>query len=81
METKNLLSKKSLRESYEAYSGYFEKIIQNVIKILQNKGEVTEYTTDYRRFRTERDNEHRQYKQCNDKVVEHLYIVKVSSCD
>ena len=37
METKNLLSKKSLRESYEAYSGYFEKIIQNVIKFLQNK--------------------------------------------
>ena len=54
---------------------------EEIIKTLQNKGEVTEYTTDYRRFRTERDNEHRQYKQCNDKVVEHLYIVKVSSCD
>ena len=41
MDNKNLLSKKVLRESYEEYSGYFEKIIQNVIKILQNK--VKEY--------------------------------------
>ena len=32
MDNKNLLSKKVLRESYEEYSGYFEKIIQNVIK-------------------------------------------------
>ncbi|MBP3562763.1 MAG: (p)ppGpp synthetase, partial [Treponema sp.] len=37
MDNKNLLSKKVLRESYEEYSGYFEKIIQNVIKILQSK--------------------------------------------
>ncbi|MBR6582191.1 MAG: RelA/SpoT domain-containing protein, partial [Treponema sp.] len=37
MDSKNLLSKKSLRESYESYSDYFEKIIQNVIKILQKK--------------------------------------------
>ena len=50
---------------------------EEIIRILQNKGDVTEYTTDYRRFRTERDNEHRQYKQCDDKVVEHLYIVNV----
>ena len=50
---------------------------EEIIRILQNKGDVTEYTTDYRRFRTESDNEHRQYKQCDDKVVEHLYIVNV----
>lgn len=49
-----------------------------IIKILNNKGVVTEYTTDYRRFRTERDHEKRQYKKCDDKVVEHLYIVKVN---
>ena len=48
----------------------------NMIRILENKGEVKEYTTDYRRFRTERDNDHRQYKNCDDKVIEHLYIVK-----
>ena len=37
MDNNNLLSKKALRETYEDYSGYFEKIIQNVIKILQTK--------------------------------------------
>lgn len=52
---------------------------EKIINILKSKGEVTEYTTDYRRFRTERDNEHRQYKQCDDKVIEHLYIVNVRS--
>lgn len=48
-----------------------------ILRILNNKGKVTEYTTDYRRFRTERDHEKRQYKKCDDKVVEHLYIIKV----
>lgn len=48
-----------------------------ILRILNNKGKVTEYTTEYRRFRTERDHEKRQYKKCNDKVVEHLYIIKV----
>lgn len=47
-----------------------------IIRILSLKGEVKEYTTDYRRFRTESDNERRQYKKCDDKVVEHLYILK-----
>ena len=37
MDNNNLLSKNALRETYEDYSGYFEKIIQNVIKILQTK--------------------------------------------
>ena len=50
---------------------------EEIIKILKNKGKLTEYVTDYRRFRTERDSEHRQYKQCDDKVEEHLYIVNV----
>jgi adenine-specific DNA-methyltransferase len=48
-----------------------------ILRILNNKGKVTEYTTDYRRFRTERDHDKRQYKKCDDKVVEHLYIIKV----
>ncbi|MBQ7924185.1 MAG: DNA adenine methylase [Clostridia bacterium] len=51
---------------------------EKLIKILEKRGEVKEYTTNYRRFRTERDHEHRKYKNCNDKVVEHLYIVKVN---
>ena len=46
-----------------------------IVRILKNKGAVTEYQTQYRRFRTEKDNEHRKYKDCNDTVVEHLYIV------
>ncbi|OGL71985.1 modification methylase FokI [Candidatus Uhrbacteria bacterium RIFCSPHIGHO2_02_FULL_53_13] len=48
-----------------------------ILRILNNKGKVSEYTTDYRRFRTERDHKRRHYKQCDDKVVEHLYIIKV----
>jgi len=47
-----------------------------ILRILNNKGKVTEYTTDYRRFRTERDHKKRHYKKCEDRVVEHLYIVK-----
>lgn len=50
---------------------------EEIINALGRRGAVTEYTTDYRRFRTERDSERRQYKQCGDKVVEHLYIVEV----
>ena len=52
---------------------------ESLIKILESKGEVIEHAKDYRRFRTEKDNEHRQYKQCDDKVVEHLYVVKCKS--
>lgn len=48
-----------------------------ILRILNNKGKVTEYTTDYRRFRTERDHDKRQYKKCDDTVVEHLYIIKI----
>lgn len=51
---------------------------EEILNILQCKGKVSEYTKDYRRFRTEHDNEHRQYKKCDDKVVEHLYIVSVN---
>ena len=48
-----------------------------IIRILESKGKLIEHTTDYRRFRTESNNEHRQYKDCDDKVVEHLFVVKV----
>ena len=50
---------------------------EDILSILQSKGQVTEYTQSYRRFRTERDNEHRHYKECDDKVAEHLYVVRV----
>ena len=50
---------------------------KRIIDILSNRGKVKEYTKNYRRFRTESDNEHRRYKQCNDKVTEHLFIVHI----
>lgn len=52
---------------------------KDIVEILSQKGKLKEYKTDYRRFRTEKDNEHRTYKSCDDKVTEHLYIVKVFS--
>ena len=48
----------------------------DLISILEEKGQVIEHQKNYRRFRTERDNERRQYKECDDKVIEHLYVVK-----
>ena len=48
---------------------------EDIIKILKSKGKVSKYETDYRRFRTEQDNKHRQYKKCNDKVKEYLFMV------
>lgn len=48
---------------------------EDIIRVLENAGSVKEYTTDYRRFRTERDHEKRQYKPVGDKVMEHLFIV------
>lgn len=47
----------------------------SLLDILSSVGNVQEYRRDYRRFRTESNNEHRHYKDCDDKVVEHLYIV------
>ena len=90
-KSKYCLKKESISAFYDLISNAKAKYIivsynnegiiprEEILKILQSKGEVVEYTTDYRRFRTERDNEHRQYKQCDDKVIEHLYIVSVNS--
>lgn len=51
---------------------------EEIIKILSSVGIVEEYIQPYRRFRTEKDNDNRHYKDCDDKVQEHLYIVKIS---
>lgn len=74
----NLIS--NARFEYIVLSYNNEGIIprQDILKILTGVGTVEEYVADYRRFRTERDNENRHYKDCDDKVQEHLYIVKVS---
>lgn len=49
-----------------------------ILKILTQRGTVQEFRQDYRRFRTEQDHEKRHYKSCDDQVVEHLYVLKVS---
>lgn len=48
---------------------------ESLLEILSSVGTVEEYQQNYRRFRTESNNDHRHYKDCDDKVVEHLYIV------
>lgn len=50
-----------------------------IMQILTSKGSVKEYVQEYRRFRTENNNDKRHYKDCDDKVTEHLYIVKTSN--
>jgi len=49
---------------------------EEILRILNKTGHVKEYTTGYRRFRTERDHKKRQYKPVNDRVLEHLFVVK-----
>jgi ppGpp synthetase/RelA/SpoT-type nucleotidyltranferase len=49
MNTSNLLSKKQIRENYEAYSGYFAEIMSNVVYILQQNIKLsTQPTYKYR---------------------------------
>lgn len=52
---------------------------ESLLDILSGVGDVQEFQQNYRRFRTESNNEHRHYKECDDKVIEHLYIVKKRS--
>ena len=70
---------KNINATYIILSYNNEGIIprDEILRILNEAGNVKEYTTDYRRFRTERDHEKRQYKKVNDRVLEHLFIVKV----
>lgn len=47
---------------------------EEIMEMLSTRGKVREYVTDYRRFRTDRDHEKRQYKKVDDRVTEHLWI-------
>lgn len=69
----------NIKANYIILSYNNEGIIprEHILRILNSVGSVKEYTTDYRRFRTERDHEKRQYKAVDDKVREHLFIIKV----
>ena len=49
-----------------------------IYETLGKKGKVKVHKQDYRRFRTERDHEKRQYKVPDDRVTELIYCVKSS---
>jgi adenine-specific DNA-methyltransferase len=51
----------------------FDKILE----ILSCRGKLHQFKLNYRRFRTERNHEKRQYKDVDDKVIENLFIVEV----
>lgn len=63
---------------YVALSYNNEGIIsrEQIIDLMKQFSKFKEYTMDYRRFRTERDNEKRHYNTIDDKVVEHLFVIK-----
>ena len=75
---KDLVSKAKFKYIVLSYNN--EGIIprEDILNILSSVGNVEEYIEDYRRFRTEKDSDKRHYKDCGDKVQEHLYIVKLS---
>lgn len=50
---------------------------EEILEILRKKGEVKVFSHEYRRFRTERDHEKRQYKDVGDKTEEFLFLVRV----
>lgn len=52
---------------------------EDLVAILEAKGEVQVFTQEYRRFRTERDHEKRKYKDVDDKTLEYLFLVRVES--
>lgn len=70
---------KSLDTKYIVLSYNNEGIIPKefIVSTLKKRGDVKEYIKKYRRFRTERDHDKRQYKNCNDEVFEHLFILKI----
>jgi adenine-specific DNA-methyltransferase len=51
---------------------------EEILKILHNRGEVKVFSHEYRRFRTERDHEKRQYKNVGDKTEEFLFVLRVT---
>ncbi len=71
----------SARFKFIALSYNNEGIIphEDILKILEMKGEVQLFEQQYRRFRTERDHEKRKYKDVDDKTQEYLFLVKVNT--
>ena len=63
---------------YIALSYNNEGLIKHseLIEFLGSKGKLTIFSTDYRRFRTERNHEKRVYKDFGDRTTEYLFVLK-----
>ena len=63
---------------YIALSYNNEGLIKHsdLIEFLSSKGKLTIFSTDYRRFRTERNHEKRVYKDLGDRTTEYLFVLK-----
>ena len=63
---------------YIALSYNNEGLIKHsdLIEFLSSKGKLTIFSTDYRRFRTERNHEKRVYKDLGDRTTEDLFVLK-----
>ncbi len=63
---------------YVALSYNNEGLIKHseLIEFLSSKGKLTIFSTDYRRFRTERNHEKRVYKDLGDRTTEYLFVLK-----
>lgn len=63
---------------YIALSYNNEGLIKHsdLIEFLGRKGKLTIFSTDYRRFRTERNHEKRVYKDLGDRTTEYLFVLK-----
>jgi len=63
---------------YVALSYNNEGLIRHsdLIEFLGSKGKLTIFSTNYRRFRTERNHQKRVYKDLGDRTTEYLFVLK-----
>ncbi len=52
---------------------------ERLVALFSAMGRLRIYERVYRRFRTERDHEHRRYRRPDDRVVERIYALKTGS--
>ena len=74
----DLVNKSKVKYIYLSYNN--EGIIteSDIEKILKAKGKYYKFKKTYRRFRTERNHEKRQYKDCDDKTIEYLHFCEIN---
>jgi adenine-specific DNA-methyltransferase len=49
---------------------------EQLVSSLENRGDLKVFSTDYRRFRTERDHEKRNYQTIDNKTKEYLFLLE-----